>query len=270
MNTEENQSADILSIDTKIRSDFKKCGDTLDEDKEKLNDIISCLGMKHLNARIMNDLKNTKEKLTEKIRKIESCEDLNFYIAETFEIIKEYRKILETPIKMNFSGKIIKNADVEEKKEELIHKYLEIARKYTCIENQVDKKYKLTCDNCKNTEKFEVVKDNVYICLVCFSSQTIFKNITSYKDIDRVNMGSKYTYDRKVHFRDCINQYQGNRVFKIFFVILNIFKCLSFKAPVSQPYSCLSLLHSSFCNKFRTTSTSNILLPFKLFSNKIT
>jgi len=29
--------------------------------------------------------------------------------------------------------------------------------------------------------------------------------------MDRVNMSSKYSYDRKVHFRDCINQYQGKQ-----------------------------------------------------------
>jgi hypothetical protein len=37
------------------------------------------------------------------------------------------------------------------------------------------------------------------------------KHNSSYTDIDRVNISSKYTYDRKVHFRDCINQYQGKQ-----------------------------------------------------------
>ena len=37
------------------------------------------------------------------------------------------------------------------------------------------------------------------------------KNISSYKDIERVNISSKYIYDRRIHFRDCINQYQGKQ-----------------------------------------------------------
>jgi ribosomal protein S24E len=37
------------------------------------------------------------------------------------------------------------------------------------------------------------------------------KHNSSYTDIDRVNISCKYTYDRKVHFRDCINQYQGKQ-----------------------------------------------------------
>ena len=37
------------------------------------------------------------------------------------------------------------------------------------------------------------------------------KNVSSYRDIDRVNISSKYLYDRKIHFRDCIKQYQGKQ-----------------------------------------------------------
>ena len=37
------------------------------------------------------------------------------------------------------------------------------------------------------------------------------KHTSSYNDIDRVNISSKYMYDRKVHFRDCIKQYQGKQ-----------------------------------------------------------
>ena len=40
-------------------------------------------------------------------------------------------------------------------------------------------------------------------------------NFSSYKDVERVNMATikitKYTYDRKIHFRDCINQFQGKQ-----------------------------------------------------------
>lgn len=46
---------------------------------------------------------------------------------------------------------------------------------------------------------------------MCGSQQEVFFYTSSYKDIDRVNISAKYTYDRKVHFRDCINQYQGKQ-----------------------------------------------------------
>jgi hypothetical protein len=215
MHIEEVPVVDILTIDIKIQAEFRKDHVNLQEYKEKLSDIISCLELKHLNSRILQDLEISREKMLEKIRKIESNEEFNFYTTETFDILNEYRKILETPLRMNFSGRVIKNNEMEKQKEKLVHEYLEIARKYTQIDISTNKKHKLKCDNCQNSKNFEVVESNVYMCLDCFSQQTVFKNITSYKDIDRVNMSSKYTYARKVHFRDCINQYQGDRLFKI-------------------------------------------------------
>jgi len=215
MHTEEIATIDILTVDVKIQAEFKRDRANIQEYREKLDDVISCVGMKHLNGRVLQDLRDTREKLREKIRKIESEEDFNFYTMETFDILGEYRKILETPIRMNFSGKVVKNTEMDGRKEELMHKYLEIAQKYTQIDNPINKKHKLMCDNCQNTKNFEVIESNVYVCLKCFSQQTIFKNITSYNDIDRVNMSSKYTYDRKVHFRDCINQFQGDGLYKI-------------------------------------------------------
>jgi hypothetical protein len=35
--------------------------------------------------------------------------------------------------------------------------------------------------------------------------------VSSYKDVTRINISSKYCYDRRIHFRDCINQYQGKQ-----------------------------------------------------------
>tara|TARA_Y100000389_G_C17381922_1_gene474846 strand:- start:642 stop:1226 length:585 start_codon:yes stop_codon:yes gene_type:complete len=37
------------------------------------------------------------------------------------------------------------------------------------------------------------------------------KHNSCYHDIERINISNKYTYDRKIHFRDCIKQYQGKQ-----------------------------------------------------------
>jgi len=39
----------------------------------------------------------------------------------------------------------------------------------------------------------------------------VLKNVTSYRDSDRVNSSSKYLYDRKTHFKDCYKCYQGKQ-----------------------------------------------------------
>ena len=49
------------------------------------------------------------------------------------------------------------------------------------------------------------------VCIACGHEIQIPAASSSYKDVERVNVGSKYTYDKKIHFRDCINQYQGKQ-----------------------------------------------------------
>ena len=112
-------------------------------------------------------------------------------------------------MKQKFVGKPVKN---NTEKQSIISKYLEVANKYVNIELEVsNKKQKIICKNCNNKKDFDIIENNIYICMNCSARQVIMKNISSYRDIDRVNISSKYMYDRKIHFRDCINQYQGKQ-----------------------------------------------------------
>ena len=149
------------------------------------------------------------------VHDIENNISLNFYITETALLLEKYKTILEAPKKVNFIGKPIKN---NKDKNTIIDAYLEIANNYVDIEvvNKSDisvshTKDKITCNTCQNKKDFDVIDTNIYVCSLCSTQQVILKNISSYRDIDRVNISSKYLYDRKIHFRDCINQYQGTQ-----------------------------------------------------------
>ena len=88
--------------------------------------------------------------------------------------------------------------------------YLKIARKYIDIPLPYHKTKNITCNNCPNKLLFDIIDNSIYICLVCGSEQKIILNVSSsYMDNERVNISVKYKYNRGVHFRDCINQYQG-------------------------------------------------------------
>jgi hypothetical protein len=202
---------DIVDIDNKIRLNFKDEKDKLQYYKNKLEDIRNSLDYKNISNRVINTLINTDKELTEHINDIENDTSLNFYITETAFLLEQYREILHKPQKMNFMGKVNKN---NKEKKNIIEQYLDIARKYVDIElnkENIDKKVKITCKNCNNKKDFEIIDNNIYICVLCSAQQLILKNISSYRDIDRVNISSKYCYDRKIHFRDCINQYQGKQ-----------------------------------------------------------
>ena len=197
----------ILTIDTQIYDNFTDEKNKLSEYKEQLNTLEQSLKLQNLKPRVIQSLLNSKKNLLEHIYDIENNISFNFYVTETAEIIEKYKEILNSPIKINFMGKISKNND---EKEELIEKYIKIANKYVNI--TINKKYKdkIICNSCKSKE-FDIIDNNIHVCVNCSAQQVIMKNISSYKDIDRVNISSKYIYDRRIHFRDCINQYQGKQ-----------------------------------------------------------
>lgn len=55
--------------------------------------------------------------------------------------------------------------------------------------------------------------DGLYVCETCglTPDQDQVSTTISFKDISRVNLASKYLYDRITHFKDCINQFQGKQ-----------------------------------------------------------
>lgn len=158
----------------------------------------------------LNNLEKNINELKETISKIETNGEKNFYIAETAELIERYNNILKTPLKISFMGKCKQDKNNPEKRE-IIEKYLDIAQKYTDINIKKNKKpVKMVCNCCNNKKDF-YIEENAFICMECGSQQELQQYTTSYKDSDRVNISTKYTYDRKVHFRDCMNQYQGKQ-----------------------------------------------------------
>jgi hypothetical protein len=201
----------ILSINSGIIHDFNQEIEKLPTYKTQLSELEITLSSPNINRRFQKELLNAINDLKNKIYDISSKRTYNFYIVETGEYLERYRKLLQIPLKMNFMGKRNENSA---EKNEIIEKYLTIARKYKNIPTDLPVKNKeINCNNtsCNNKKLFDIIDNSIYICLLCGSQQEILLHISSYKDVDRMNFSTKYTYDRKVHFRDCINQYQGKQ-----------------------------------------------------------
>jgi hypothetical protein len=203
---------DILDINNKIMQNFETEIKKLDEYKSKRKELENSLSIESIPSHVKEFIEKSIKNLSEHIVDIETNKFKNFYTIETAEILEKYKSILKKPQKINFIGKTVKH---NKEKDVLIASYLEIANKYVQIDYNFnftsDKKDKIVCKNCNNSKDFEIQEGNIYICLQCSAQQFILKNVTSYKDINRVNISSKYIYDRKIHFRDCINQYQGKQ-----------------------------------------------------------
>lgn len=208
-NDHEDNQVDIMGIDYEIKELFENDKLKIPIYKQQLEDLKSALrSSKDLSHRSTKNLEDSIEKLTKKIYNIEQEIDKQYYTSESIPIIMEYEEILKTPVKINFMGKKPK---CNRKNKEITDKYISVASKYKNIPIQhKEKSYKMICPNCKNKKDFEM-DDNVYACIHCGCQQEDITHTSSYKDIDRVNISAKYTYDRTIHFRDAMNQHQAKQ-----------------------------------------------------------
>jgi hypothetical protein len=197
----------IIEIHEDIVMKFENDKKKLDDFKEKVTKLDKILKLPTLSYRVKTALRDEINVLKKRIDNINSDSSLNFYIMESVESIEKYYSLLKAPIRISFMGKREENT---EEKDEIIRNYLKIAKKYKNIDNFIqNKSIKLECKSC-NKNEFETM-GNIHVCINCGVEEDILNHESSYKDIERVNMVSKYMYDRKIHFRDCINQFQGKQ-----------------------------------------------------------
>ena len=199
---------DIIAIDMAINKKFDEDKAKITEHTAKLEELIKISQTDTIAPKLLDIVKANICELQNRIQKLKNNEDYNFYLTETANLLDEYKIILKTPVKTSFSGKKEKNT---EDKDIIVNEYLKIASKYIVVETPPSlKRKKIECNLC-NSKVFDMLDENVFVCSNCSSQQTLISYSTSYKDVTRVNLSVKYTYARNIHFRDCINQYQGKQ-----------------------------------------------------------
>lgn len=216
------QDSKILAIDAKIKASLQEEIDSVSIFKDKLNSLQSLLNIQNLSKSSIDKITFNITKLKTKIENAETRKLIDYYTLETSELIEKYKKILKTPISLSFSGKQTVSDDNLNEKMALINDYMKISKKYmsesdtesdsenTSISTTINKKNKYQCTECKK-KTFDVIDGTIYICIECGAQQEVHSATISFKDIDRVNISAKFTYERLIHFRDCINQYQGKQ-----------------------------------------------------------
>lgn len=212
-------NVDILQHDKKIKDYFSGRKDLKKEIISYVETFKRSLEDKRITEHTRELIRNKISEKEMSLDDIDTDVEYGYYVTETAGIIDEYKRLLRTPIKMSFTGK--KQTD-DGKRKLLIEKYMKIAKKYShnisFSENECDilslpekDNSLVVCDMCKNKSEFKVVDEFIYICVECGNTQEIHVHTTSYTDTDRINISHKYKYDRRVHFRDSIKQYQGKQ-----------------------------------------------------------
>jgi hypothetical protein len=175
-------------------------------------------------------LEDIKKNMTETER-IKNSEQFHFYLIHAIPILDEYKSLQSRRSKIDFMSSqpgddSSREVSIRQRMNTLLKNYFWLVQTYFPAEykkNDWDK-IKITCSAtaasvspinrcpvCLTDYDHFILYENHSVCEKCGFVPATTHNSVSYKDIDRVNMSSKYTYDRRSHFRDTIAQYQGKQ-----------------------------------------------------------
>jgi len=146
--------------------------------------------------------------------------DNSFYISETLELIREYKQYMNQPTTVSFMGRESSSTRESELNiSDMEQKFIRIASKYVDVNDITstavlnDTTPLLLCDHCGH-DNFTSTDQGLYICDECSSEkQHDNSSITSnaFADTTRINVATKFVYDRKSHFRECLLNFQGKQ-----------------------------------------------------------
>jgi hypothetical protein len=151
--------------------------------------------------------------LEEKFSSISSNEDYFFYILQSTVLLDEYKDELNKPIEINFMGE--KTVTNTEKADKIYQNFIDLIQNVYPNSIPVIETEKIQdtdkCPTCKCVaDELAIDIPNILVCK-CGTERDSMLLTFSYKDSERINVTTKYTYDRRIHFRECINQFQGKQ-----------------------------------------------------------
>ncbi|CCV01982.1 DNA binding/packing protein [Invertebrate iridescent virus 22] len=208
---------DILELNSRIQKfiDDESINNT--ENQKiifQINTLLS--GEFNLRPRMINKLNCLKESLK---TSVEEYYNLKYFNVDVAPLIEKYHTLNNQVVIIPFFNTNKKHLKEHAIKKEVIQKeFIQKLKDYTSLKNFefMMKNYAFVPRSspppCLCGNKTEFIRDeDRAVCAICSTEQSLISNTSSFSDVGRVNMASKYTYNRKVHFRDCIIQYQGKQ-----------------------------------------------------------
>jgi DNA-directed RNA polymerase subunit RPC12/RpoP len=201
------EKVNILKQDELVQQEMNSERLKLGEYEKLRKDYVELLKNSNFTEGFLKKIQKELEDVENKIKNLQTQTEYNFYTLDTSELILQYQQILSTPIRINFMNDEDTDKKLEQNKKKLVKKYLERIDRY-CEMSDDDV---VECENCGEKEFVDAADYDVYTCVNCGYQLMFLENGSSYTDSERVNLSSKYSYDKKLHFIECINQYQGKQ-----------------------------------------------------------
>ena len=200
---------DVYSVDKKIRerwNDAQTRLTQLETEYSLLDDLLDhndqvSIGVRHDLVEKKRRIECEKEEIQQSLR------NQHFYTMEASELLESHHQL---PKKISFMAKVTKSTD-----DAFVKAYLDILKKYNIecdsLEDIPQRQERRMCRNCQSIDIITNPDQNLEICENCGKQEEKSYKSMSFKDITRINLSNKYTYERRIHFKDCMNQYQGKQ-----------------------------------------------------------
>jgi hypothetical protein len=179
--------------------------------------ILSKFTIKHITSSILsyNELKINFDKLELWLKKKDQIVFFPLYEINLNNNIKEYKEFIKNPINRTFSSNTNTNNESN-----YINKYINLISEYFdkhIVDDIIQKSTikedikKIVYENNISARAKKYVNNNFNYEENNFSDEDNKNESSSliFQDLSRVNINQKYKYEKKCHFKDTINQYQG-------------------------------------------------------------
>ena len=158
------------------------------------------------------------KKLKDEIDDINLNKSYNKYITRVKRIIQEYNSLGTLTNVISFQKKTTDENDIlpedeitNNKRQQLILNYIEIARKYIKLDLIRDVKEDNRCTNCGiNCEKIELDEDGISICSNCGVEKLSIARARFFTDTSRTN-NTDNSYEDRVNFEKVVMRFQGKQ-----------------------------------------------------------
>jgi VLTF3-like late transcription factor len=199
----------ILQLDQKIQDQLRANVSTLPQLRSELQRLLWIMvrGVEPLDQ-IM--AKKQVTMVRRRIQDLEGAFELAHYLLRSAPIIEEYKALMTKYGPKSFVPQRT-NSSIEDRKQHLQEEFMCIAREYLDLSGYPTRTTTTAkCASCGGTS-FEIEDETLYACRKCGVLREIFDESPSYKDNDRVNMSSRYTYTVKGHFQEAIDNFQATK-----------------------------------------------------------
>lgn len=209
-----NTRINIMDIHSQILSSFDECKSRVEALERIQQDIIKCQQL-DTKKETSNYLDSCYQQNANKIKHLETKCDISFYLVNVIPIINKYKELLKKPIVMFFFNPTKKKEKTAVEKKRLEKQFIEFVTENNYFvmtdtsSQQPVAKTTCLCSECHSTSLVE--EDDYLTCSTCGFQQVTDPIHSSYLDVDRTNLSTKYSYDRKFHFIDSMKQFQGKQ-----------------------------------------------------------